>query len=85
MGRLDDGMYIHSLLLNKSILLNGIPSGYIIPNKGLRHGDPLSPYLFLICAESLTSFYKAENLNLIQEIAISWGGPRFSHLFFARR
>uniref|UniRef100_A0A2N9G3M1 Reverse transcriptase domain-containing protein n=1 Tax=Fagus sylvatica TaxID=28930 RepID=A0A2N9G3M1_FAGSY len=67
-----------------SILLNGTPTGHIIPSRGLRQGDPLSPYLFLICAEGFTSLIrKAENQKLIQGISISRGGPRFSHLFFA--
>ena len=38
-----------------SILINGKPYGNINPSKGIRQGDPLSPYLFLLCAKELTS------------------------------
>jgi hypothetical protein len=56
----------------------------IIPNRGLRQGDPLSPYLFLICAESFSSLlHHAEASNMIQGILISNGAPSVSHLLFA--
>uniref|UniRef100_A0A2N9H9Z1 Reverse transcriptase domain-containing protein n=2 Tax=Fagus sylvatica TaxID=28930 RepID=A0A2N9H9Z1_FAGSY len=67
-----------------AVKVNGEPKGHIKPSRGLRQGDPLSPYLFLICAEGLSALLrKAERDNLIQGVAICRGSPRISHLFFA--
>lgn len=67
-----------------SILINGHPSSPITPTRGLRQGDPLSPYIFLLCAECLSSLlFSAEQEKFISGVPISGNDFRFSHLFFA--
>ncbi|OMO67876.1 reverse transcriptase [Corchorus capsularis] len=67
-----------------SVSVNGNHSGRIIPTRGIHQGDPLSPYLFLLCMEGFTSLLqRAENNGLIQGVAVARHAPRISHLFFA--
>ncbi|KAM2838280.1 hypothetical protein COP1_030016 [Malus domestica] len=52
--------------------------------KGIRQGDPISLYLFLIVPEGLSSLLQwAEDNSLIQCISIVPGAPMINHLFFA--
>jgi hypothetical protein len=67
-----------------SVLVNGTPCGHITSSRGIRQGDPISPYLFLICAEALSSMVtKASSDGLLSGIPTSKWGPCISHLFFA--
>ena len=65
------------------VLLNGQLVGNIKPSRGLCQGDPLLPYLFLMCAMGLQSFLnKVEMEGHIRGVAIYRNGPKVSHLFF---
>ena len=66
-----------------SALLNRVPGGQFKPYRGLRQGDPLSPYLFLICAMGLQGLlHKAESDGVLRGVSICRNGPHVSHLFF---
>jgi hypothetical protein len=41
--------------VNYSVVVNRNVVGKIFPSRGLRQGDPISPYLFIICAEAFSS------------------------------
>ena len=71
-------------LAHYAILINGTPTGCFKPTRGIRQGDPISPYLFLICAEALSSLLTwADWKGKLVGVPTSRKGPRLNHLFFA--
>jgi hypothetical protein len=69
--------------INYAVVVNGVPCGNIWPTRGLRQGDPISPYLFLICAEVLSSMISQANHDgVLTRVPTSKRGPWVSHLFF---
>lgn len=63
---------------------NGVLTEVIKPSRGLRQGDPLSPYLFLLVAEGLSSMLQgAENRGDLVGIRVCREAPMISHLLFA--
>lgn len=65
-------------------LTNGEPRGHVVPSRGLRQGDPLSPYLFILCAEGLSTLISHHvSTGSLIGLQICDGAPIISHLLFA--
>ncbi|KAI3815120.1 hypothetical protein L1987_14776 [Smallanthus sonchifolius] len=67
-----------------SVLVNGSPTSEFACYRGLRQGDPLSPFLFIISMEALTCVMKrALNLGLYHGLKCTASGPHLSHFLYA--
>lgn len=70
-------------LVSYSLLVNGVKVQSFWPYRGLRQGDPLSPYLFIICAKGLTSLLKeAKSNSLLKGLVVVRNNLRVFHMFF---
>lgn len=67
-----------------SFLHNGTEFGNVVPARGLRQGDPISHYLYIMCAEGLSAIIRRhESAGLIHGFTIARGTPTISHMLFA--
>jgi len=53
-----------------SLLINDEPFGFITPSRGIRQGDPLSPYIFILCVEFLTNSLLKESMKVKSGVGI---------------
>lgn len=67
-----------------SIVWNREALDWIIPKRGIRQGDAISPYIFVLCIERLSHMIHSEvNKRKWRGIRTSRHGPLLTHLFFA--
>nr|GEV13633.1 hypothetical protein [Tanacetum cinerariifolium] len=72
-----------SLISRMAILINGSPTSEFQFHYGLKQGDPLAPYLFILIMESLyLSFSRAVDAGIFTGIKID-SSLTISHLFYA--
>jgi hypothetical protein len=66
-----------------SVRVNGNLSNRFTPSRGLRQGDPISPYLFLLCSEGLSCLLKSIGpVHLSRGVRVGVHAPWISHLLF---
>lgn len=67
-----------------SFLVNGQACGSVSPSRGLRQGDPLSPYLFLLCAEGfLPLLQRKVDQGLLGGVKVCANAPSIHYILFA--
>ena len=67
-----------------SVLFNGGKLEPFQPTRGIRQGDPLSPYIFIMCMDFLGFLINGKcEEHLWDSVKAARNGPGFSHLFFA--
>ena len=70
--------------MSTSILFSGETLDLIFPSRGIRQGDLISLYLFILCMDYLGQLIEEKcSGNLWHPVKASQSGPAFSHLFFA--
>jgi hypothetical protein len=67
-----------------SVKVNGNLLPQFSPSRGLRQGDPISPYLFLMCAEGLSALLNYFSMGFVDRgVRVCNRSPWITHLLFA--
>ena len=84
-GRKWRGWIYHCIsTASMSILINGSPTASFKMERGLRQGDPLSPFLFILVAEVLNRMIlRARDLGFIEGVVVGKDKVELTHLQFA--
>lgn len=73
--------YVQSISFQ--VLLNGMPMESFKPERGLRQRDPLSSFLFVLCAEGLSSLLRREmHKGNLKGLKMGINSSEISHFFF---
>lgn len=73
--------YITSLSIQ--ILWNGIPTKMFSPTQGIRQGNPISPYIFVLCIERLAhAILQQGSISAWNPIFLFANGPSLFYLIF---
>ncbi|RVW41751.1 putative mitochondrial protein [Vitis vinifera] len=81
MEEMDDGCLSS---VSYAVLVNGSAKGWVKASRGLRQGDPLSPFLFTLVADVLSRMLlRAEERNMLEGFRVGRNRTRVSHLQFA--
>lgn len=74
--------FIHSVTY--SFIHEGAEFGRVVPQRGISQGDPISPYMYIMCAEGLSAIIKRnEEVGLLHGAKIARDAPIISHYLFA--
>ncbi|XP_059277663.1 uncharacterized protein LOC132031768 [Lycium ferocissimum] len=67
-----------------SVLVNRTPCGFFPSQRGLRQGDPLSPFLFILAMEGMSNMFQTAKVNgWIRGFQVGAGNLEITHLQYA--
>lgn len=67
--------------MNFTVIINGKPSGFFEASRGLKQGNPFSPFIFMLVVDGLSKLVKRVKMyNLIECLSVGTYNVEISHL-----